>query len=94
MQVTDTQQCDQAAEVTQVECEEALIQLQLSSTTVVRLCEDGSQLADLIVTFTKALAEAPYKYVCTCIYVWVWSVYIWGGGGEWLCLHAGNHGCS
>ena len=34
-QVTDTQQCDQVAEVTLVECEEALIELQLSSTTVV-----------------------------------------------------------
>lgn len=57
------QLCDQAVEVTWVECEEALVDLQLTSRTVVRMCEGGSQLADLVITFTKALAETPYKYV-------------------------------
>eukprot|EP00731_Ephydatia_muelleri_P029299 Em0020g943a len=55
------QLCDQAVEVTWVECEEALVDLQLTSRTVVRMCEGGSQLADLVITFTKALAETPYK---------------------------------
>ena len=84
-----------------MECEEALVNLQLTNRTVVRMCEDGSQLADLIITFTKALAETPYKYACVgggvlcvagvfgvVVCVWlmcVWVVYGWLVCGWLVC---------
>ena len=49
------------SDVTKVDCEEALVGLQLMVGCGVRLCADGAQLAEYVVTITKALAEVPYR---------------------------------
>ena len=49
------------SDVTKVDCEEALVGLQLMVGCGVRLCADGAQLAEYVVTITKALAELPYR---------------------------------
>lgn len=47
--------------VTKVDCEEALVGLQLTSGCPVRQCADGKQLAEHVITLTRAIAEAPFK---------------------------------
>ena len=49
------------SDVTRVDCEEALVGLQLVVGCGVRLCANGAQLAEYVVTITKALAEVPYQ---------------------------------
>lgn len=33
-----------------------------------RLCSSSEQIAELIVTYTKALADRPFKYYCDLLY--------------------------
>ena len=47
--------------VSQVDCEEALVRLQLSSKCVVRTCKDGTELAEYVLNLTKALCKSHYK---------------------------------
>ena len=49
------------SDVTRVDCEEALVGLQLAVGCGVRMCADGAQLAEYVVTLTKSLAELPFK---------------------------------
>lgn len=49
------------SDVNRVECEEALVRLQLRSGCVVHMFEDGEQLAGYVVTLTKALCDAHYQ---------------------------------
>ncbi len=49
--------------VNRVECEEALVRLQLKHGCVTRMCNDVEELAFYIYSLTKALSEAHYQYV-------------------------------
>lgn len=49
------------SDVSRVECEEALVRLQLRNGCVSRMCEDGEQLAEYVVSLTKALCESYYR---------------------------------
>uniref|UniRef100_A0A8C3YWB2 Structure-specific endonuclease subunit EME1 n=1 Tax=Catagonus wagneri TaxID=51154 RepID=A0A8C3YWB2_9CETA len=49
------------ATVTRVDMEEALVDLQLHTEAQVRIARSWKELADLACTFTKAVAEAPFK---------------------------------
>ena len=49
--------------ISRVEMEEILLALQLRSNCVVHFCETSEDLAQMIAMTTKAVAEAPYKYV-------------------------------
>ncbi|TKC50608.1 crossover junction endonuclease EME1 isoform X1 [Monodon monoceros] len=50
-----------AAVVTRVDMEEALVDLQLHTEAQARIVQSWKELADLACTFTKAVAEAPFK---------------------------------
>ncbi|XP_007176501.1 crossover junction endonuclease EME1 isoform X1 [Balaenoptera acutorostrata] len=50
-----------AAVVTRVDTEEALVDLQLHTEAQARIVQSWKELADLACTFTKAVAEAPFK---------------------------------
>ncbi|XP_032472204.1 crossover junction endonuclease EME1 isoform X3 [Phocoena sinus] len=50
-----------AALVTRVDMEEALVDLQLHTEAQARIVQSWKELADLACTFTKAVAEAPFK---------------------------------
>ncbi|XP_066877243.1 crossover junction endonuclease EME1 isoform X4 [Kogia breviceps] len=50
-----------AAVVTRVDMEEALVDLQLHTEAQARIVQSWKELADLVCTFTKAVAEAPFK---------------------------------
>lgn len=47
--------------VSRVECEEALVRLQLKTGCVARMCEDEEQLAGYVVTLTKAISESHHQ---------------------------------
>lgn len=49
------------SDVTRVDYEEALVELQLVTGCGVRMCASGVQLAHYVVSITKALAEVPYQ---------------------------------
>ena len=49
------------SDVSRVECEEAMVRLQLRNGCVTRVCKDGQQLALYILTLTKALCESHYQ---------------------------------
>lgn len=49
------------SDVSRVDCEEALVRLQLRSGCVAHMCEDGEQLAGYIVTLTKALSDSHHQ---------------------------------
>jgi hypothetical protein len=49
------------SDVSRVECEEALVRLQLRTGCVVHLFEKGEQLGNYVVTLTKALSDAHYQ---------------------------------
>lgn len=49
------------SDVSRVECEEALVRLQLRTGCVVHMFEDGEQLAGYVVMLTKALSDAHYQ---------------------------------
>ncbi|XP_007103574.1 crossover junction endonuclease EME1 isoform X1 [Physeter macrocephalus] len=49
------------AVVTRVDMEEALVDLQLHTEAQARIVQSWKELADLVCTFTKAVAEAPFK---------------------------------
>ncbi|XP_006218516.2 crossover junction endonuclease EME1 [Vicugna pacos] len=50
-----------AARVTRVDIEEALVDLQLHTEAQARIVQSWKELADFACTFTKAVAEAPFK---------------------------------
>lgn len=52
---------DMFGDVSRVECEEALVRVQLRNCCVCRMCEDGHELAGYVVSLTKALCDAHYK---------------------------------
>ena len=59
--------CDEGGgaftDVSQLDCSQALVDLQLShGGCVVRECEEEEDLVQLIVSSTKALADAPCRY--------------------------------
>lgn len=47
--------------VSPVDCDEALVRLQLSSGCVARSCKDGTELALYVLNLTKALCGTHYK---------------------------------
>ena len=49
------------SDVSRVECEEALVRLQLRTGCVVHMFEDGGALAKYVVNLTKALSDAHYQ---------------------------------
>ena len=49
---------DMFSDVSRVECEEAMVRLQLARGCVCRLCETGEELAGYVVTLTKAISES------------------------------------
>ena len=52
---------DMFGDVSRLECEEALVRVQLRNCCVCRMCEDGHELAAYVVSLTKALCDAHYK---------------------------------
>ena len=51
------------SDVTRLDCEQMMVAVQLSSDSNIRLCKSSSQVTELIVTYTKSLAELPFKWV-------------------------------
>lgn len=49
------------ADVNRVDCEEALVRLQLRSGCVTRMCEGGEQLAGHILSLTRAICDSHYQ---------------------------------
>lgn len=49
------------SDVTRVDCEEALVRLQLKSGCIARMCENDEQLAGYIVSLTKAISESHHQ---------------------------------
>ena len=49
------------SDVSRVECEEALVRLQLKTGCVVHMFEEGEQLAGYVVMLTKAISDAHYQ---------------------------------
>lgn len=49
------------SDVSRVECEEALVRLQLRSGCMAHMCEEEEQLVWLVVTMTKAISESHYQ---------------------------------
>lgn len=49
-------------DVSRVDCEEAVVQLQLRHGCVTRMCEDGQELAGYVISLTRAIADSPYQY--------------------------------
>ena len=51
------------SDVSRLDCEEAMVGLQVTTGCSMRLCEEPGLVSELMVTYTKALAEAPYRLV-------------------------------
>lgn len=49
-------------EVTWLDCQAAIISLQLHSGCTVRLCPGSEQMAEYIITLTKAVSERPFRW--------------------------------
>ncbi len=49
------------SDVTRVDCEEAMVGLQLALGCGVRMCASADELAEYVITMTKAIAELPFK---------------------------------
>ena len=49
------------ADVTRVDCEEALVRLQLRNGCAARMCEGGEQLAGHVLSLTRALSDSHYQ---------------------------------
>ena len=54
------------SDVSRLDCEEAMVGLQVTTGCSMRLCEEPALVSELIVTYTKALAEAPYRLEAKC----------------------------
>ena len=50
-------------EVTWLDCQEAIASLQLATGTSVRLCTGPEQLAEHVLTLTKAICKKPFRSV-------------------------------
>ncbi len=60
------------SDVTRLDCEEVLVDVQLVLGPVVRMCEGPEELAEYVVTMTKAISESYFKWAmsllwCTCV---------------------------
>ena len=53
----------QFSDISRVHCEEVLVDVQLCTGCVLWMCEGGEQLADYVVTMTKAISESHYRWV-------------------------------
>ena len=49
------------SDVTRLDCEEVLVDVQLVLGPVVRMCEGPEELAEYVVTMTKAISESYFK---------------------------------
>ena len=49
------------ADVSRVDCEEAMVRLQLQRGCMVRMCEGGEQLSGHVLSLTRAISDSYYK---------------------------------
>lgn len=57
------------SEVTWLDCQEAIISLQLQTGCTVRLCKGPEELAQYVFSLTKAISEKPFRLALTCLTV-------------------------
>lgn len=58
---TATSSSRQFSDINRLHCEEVLVDVQLCTGCVLWMCEGGEQLADYVVTMTKAISESHYR---------------------------------
>ena len=57
--------------ISKTDLEDALLQLEFQHNCCVHFCESAEELAQLVCSFTKAVAEKPYKYVNYCSTIFI-----------------------
>lgn len=61
------------SEVTWLDCQEAIISLQLQAGCTVRLCKGPEELAQYVFSLTKAMSEKPFRLVLTVLVIKYWE---------------------
>ena len=60
---------DPSSEVTWTDCQEAIISLQLATGSSVRLCSGAEELAEHVLTLTKAVCNKPFRCIYTQLFL-------------------------